>query len=163
MMVPGRRQHATGGSEGPGGARDGRSAPGAPVVNQPPLTPMIDVVFQLLLFFLLGCAFLPEEVQLPANLSGPGKVFLEPVRVVLHPAGQDDLGVIIEIAGLDEPVMGIPALYARLKRRIEVFGDDDAPVVIQPRGAVRWQHVVDAFHQAARAGYRKVSFAPLPG
>ena len=37
----------------------------------------------------------------------------------------------------------------------------DAPVVIKPDGAVRWQHVVNAFNSAVTARYRNVSFAQV--
>ena len=39
---------------------------------QPPLTPMIDVTFQLLLYFLLTTEFREDEGQIPGSICGPG-------------------------------------------------------------------------------------------
>ena len=40
--------------------------------GQPPLTPMIDVTFQLLIFFLLTSTFSDSEGQIPGNLPATG-------------------------------------------------------------------------------------------
>ena len=61
---------------------------------QPPLTPMIDVTFQLLLFFLLTCEFRPTEGVIPGSLpeNGPlvgpkvAPVRLDPITIRLLPA-----------------------------------------------------------------------------
>ncbi len=89
--------------------RPERRPTGPRAVAQPPMTPMIDVVFQLLLFFLLGCHFVVSEGQL---------------RAMLQQGGMEGLGV-----------------------------------RIIPVGSVRWQHVVDAFNQASRAGCTSVALA----
>ncbi len=128
-------------------------------------TPMIDVVFQLLLFFLLSCHFLPEEGQIRANLPRPGldDDGLRPeIDVALYPSGPDGLGVLVEV-----PLLRLTtSSMARLHRELEVsaarFDRAQPRIVVRPRGTVRWQHVVDVFHQAARAGFRKVCFGPAP-
>ncbi len=127
---------------------------------------MIDVVFQLLLFFLLGCRFIQEEGQLQANLppiAGPDEIpalQVDPIRISLRATGRDDRGVLIEITGTDVAYTEIPKLYkylVHLKRR-QAEGDD-VPVFINPLGRVRWTFVVDAFNQAIRAEYKTIGFA----
>jgi len=139
---------------------------------QPPLTPMIDVVFQLLLFFLLGCRFIQEEGQIRANLpkiSGPAvaSMRLEPIKIQLTATGLNDDGVMIEITGAANQTLGeVPKVWDFLmnfKRRAQPGVEEvEVPVIITPRGRVRWTFVVDAFNQAIRAKYKNVGFAP-PG
>ena len=60
---------------------------------QPPLTPMIDVTFQLLIFFLLACQFKVAEGVILAKLptiAGPEQVApldVERIEILLTPAG----------------------------------------------------------------------------
>jgi len=44
------------------------------VKMQPPMTPMIDVTFQLLLFFLLTCEFRETEGNIPGTLPSKGNI-----------------------------------------------------------------------------------------
>jgi len=142
-----------------------------PAVMQPPLTPMIDVVFQLLLFFLLACQFRETEGQIRANLpdiSGlPPRVQLplEPLRVTLLPRGPRNESVVYKVEGRNQEFAGAGELYAflvQVKQRLTQDGlpGEARPVLIQPRGTVRWGYVVDAFNQAVRAAYKKVGLSP---
>jgi biopolymer transport protein ExbD len=126
--------------------------------TQPPLTPMIDVVFQLLLFFLLGCRFVPEEAQLKANLPKTGEDRTVRIRVYLSPTGPAGSGVLVEVAELKLATTSMAALHEALRGFMQVPEARAASFVIQPVGSVRWQHVVNAFHQASRAGCRTVVF-----
>ena len=145
--------------------RQKRSKQRAPASMQPPLTPMIDVVFQLLLFFLLGCRFIQEEGQLQANLPPIAEtekitIPVDPIRISLRAAGENGDGVMIEISGVDNILTEVPKLYDYLvlfKQR-QPSPDDDVPVSIKPVGPVRWEHVVDAFNQAIRAKYKTIGF-----
>ncbi len=146
--------------------RQKRQKQRAPASMQPPLTPMIDVVFQLLLFFLLACRFVQFEGQLRANLpnvSGPQIVQplkLEPIKVLLSPEGQRDENVVIQIDVQQGLVLrDVSKLYGELDHLREKF-TEKAPVIIAPRGRVRWKYVVDAFNQAIRAKFKNIGFAP---
>ncbi len=128
-------------------------------------TPMIDVVFQLLLFFLLSCHFLPEEGQMRVNLPRPGlDGGLRPkIEVVLYPSGPGGSGVLVEVPLLRLTTPSMARLHQELKASAAGFERARLRIVVRPRGTVRWQHVVDVFHQAARAGFRQVCFGPDPG
>ncbi len=137
---------------------------------QPPLTPMIDIVFQLLLFFLLACQFRADEGQIAANLpdiSGPPPktISVDPIDITLRAAGSDDLGVLITVQHTDAPLTTAEELYNYLmqmkpRHGEKADGPSEVPVTIKPLGNVRWNHVVNAFNQAIRADYKKVGFKP---
>lgn len=131
---------------------------------QPPMTPMIDIVFQLLLFFLLACQFRMDEGQIAANLpdlSGepPKTLKIEPIDITLRAVGDD--GVLIKVKDVGE-MDSAEELYRYLMGVKPSGGKeaDDVPVTIHPFGNVRWTHVVNAFNQAVRADYKKVAFKP---
>lgn len=142
-----------------------KKKPMAPGNMSPPMTPMIDVVFQLLLFFLLGCTFKQNEGQVEANLpavGGPAQaaaIDLEPVKVRLTAIGQDNEGVQIEIGDPSPNVRNMLELYEHLMQRKVRYGDE-VPVLISPMPNVRWEHVVNAFNQAVRCSFKNIGFAP---
>ena len=142
--------------------------PRRPCKIAPPLMPLIDVMFTLLMFFLIAAKANVPEGLLPANLpelGGPGKadaLALDPVKINLLSAG-DGQGVLIEVdQGGGRQLNSMAELHAFLQMRQQQLGPDGAkaPVLIKPGARVRWEHVVNAFNQAVRARYEKVGFAP---
>lgn len=134
---------------------------------QPPLTPMIDVTFQLLLFFILTMQFRPPEGQIPADLpagaapSAAEMVPLEPVRIILR-AGMDGAAD-IEVARYAGAIGGWAALHEVLRDLRADFGSPDVPVIIEPGPGVSWQHALNALRQAQRAGFEDITFAYKAG
>ena len=132
---------------------------------QPPLTPMIDVTFQLLLFFLLTFTFRQAEGQIPGSLPqtagvAAGQVVdLPTIKIRLIPTGEFKDKCIFEMSGLSARIGTPKELYERLMARRQ-DGTADAPVVIRARGDVRWEHVVEAFNAAVHAEYKNIGFAP---
>ena len=142
--------------------RRGNDRPEKPM--QPPLTPMIDVTFQLLIFFLLACQFRYTEGQIQATLPAVAgeesipPLKLDPIRVTLSPAG-DGSGVLFEVSGAGTTGSAVE-LYGMLVQLRERFGTDELPVLIKPTSRVWWSHVVDAFNQAVRAKFKHIAFTP---
>ena len=132
---------------------------------QPPLTPMIDVTFQLLLFFLLTFTFREAEGQIPGSLpkSGKGGVSeiekLEmPIRIKVSPAGEKHDKVIFEISDFSFQANSGEDLGKVLLSRSKV-GGTDVHVIIECRNDVQWRWVVEAFNQSVRAKYKNIGFA----
>jgi len=145
-------------------ARAKRERPKAKM--QPPMTPMIDVTFQLLLFFLLSFTFREAEGQIPGSLpeEGTGGVTAQqqlqrPIFIYLRPAGRNRESVVYEISDLSVAPQNAADLYAKLAGRASQVGLD-VPVVVKPQGNVRWQFVVEAFNQAVRVKFKNIGFAP---
>ncbi len=129
---------------------------------QPPLTPMIDVTFQLLLFFLLTFTFRAAEGLIPGSLPQAGKggeANPDMIYIRVRPHADDETGVVYEIKGENRQIYQASKLYAILAQRKKLAKSADPPVVIEPRGDVLWEHVVNAFNQTVRADYKKIGFA----
>lgn len=131
--------------------------------GQPPLTPMIDVAFQLLLFFLLTCEFRPSEGHIPGSLPAgsvppSGCEMIEPIPIRIRPT-TSPLAATYEMTGVPVTLQSPAELFARLRARQDVLGARDLPVVVAPARNVPWQLVVEAFSQATRAGVRRIGFA----
>jgi len=137
----------------------------SPAKMQPPLTPMIDVTFQLLLFFLLTMTFREAEglipSTLPGNLAEPQESEAPSIVIKIDPAPapKEPVGAVYEIEGYSFKIHEPGKLYNILWARKKVAGDAQTPVVIEPRGDVLWEHVVNAVNQAVRAKYTKIAFA----
>lgn len=147
----------------------GRLKPAA--IPQLRLTAMMDVVFLLLIFFVLTANFAIDEGVFPADLPGPGIYdppplhLRTPIFIELQSIGVD--GVSYWIRGIN-PVTGsdFDQLYQKLNgwrfdKNTNPTGlyESDSPVVIQSATDVRWEHVVGAFNAATRAHYTNIQFS----
>ena len=133
---------------------------------QPPLTPMIDVTFQLLLFFLLTCEFRESEGNIPGTLPTRGNIVQQvqqtpppdPIQIRLRPSA-DRSSAHYEMTGVSVVINSPAELYGYLKERQDQLGSQDVPVVILPGSDVPWEFVVEAFNQAVRAEFTRIGFA----
>ena len=129
---------------------------------QPPLTPMIDVTFQLLIFFLIAFQIRELEGFIPASLPTPGvqKInpsLAKPIDIAMRAEGTGATGVMYEIGNI---VTAEPKeLFEVLMGRKSAAESDKLPVIIKPAGDVRWQFVVEAFNAAVHAKFKNISFA----
>ena len=134
---------------------------------RPPMTPMIDIIFQLLIFFLLTSSFPLHEGYLTTNLprySGPNDGRLpipDMLKVGLVQRGASGSEVEIFFDGR----LVLPdfrALEAEL-RGLRARGlAPDYPILIAPTAGVRHKWVVRAFDAITAARFRKICFA-VPG
>jgi biopolymer transport protein ExbD len=120
------------------------------------MEPMIDCVFQLILFFLVTTSFMKLEQDLSINLpvqSREMKVKNPPPRPVVvnvkYAAGNQ------VVYHVDNEHMTLGALTVNLSRA-KVRNKDQA-VVIRGDRRVRWEHVAAVMGCCAQAGITKVS------
>lgn len=148
---------------------------GASVVGELNLTSMIDVIFQLLIYFVVTAGFMIDEGVLAAKLpQGPAGAVsaddLPPEKIEVRLTADDTDDSLVQIsrgprdrpiryAGFRELAEDLDRLRYDPRRGEGGLYDADDPVLIQPTGGVRWQHVVNAFNAALAAGYTNVSFA----
>ncbi|TDK45064.1 ExbD/TolR family protein [Antarcticimicrobium luteum] len=108
--------------------------------RRPSLTPMIDVVFLLLVFFMLASRFGVDQVM-PLSLAGGGAVYSGPPRLV-------------EIGAQDLRLNGRPlapeALAAALAPLMGAPGDT---IVLRGTGEAALQDIVSVADRLRAAGY----------
>jgi biopolymer transport protein ExbD len=137
------------------------------------ITPMIDVVFQLLIYFLVATNFaLGEQVfrlDLPdrdgrSMESDPFELEEEPLRIRVRSVGEEGAAIALLVEGPFPQPADIDELESFLRSSLEDPGAalfrQDHPVMIVPTPTTRWEHVVDTFNAAVRSGFRSVVFAP---
>ena len=126
------------------------------------MTPMIDVVFLLLVFFVWTASFqvveylLPSELSsLPGNLAAvedpPPEADFENVVVRIHWIG-DQPGWTIN----DQQADSLDQLHQRLQAIARV--KQDAPVILHPDEDVPLGDVIDVFDISRLVGFEKIQF-----
>ena len=131
----------------------------------PNVTPLIDVMFLLLLFFLLTTTFRTDEGVIPGTLPkipGPGPAQLDPelgLNIYVRPMGEASASATYEVGSSGEVMTDPQQLYARLASPLPSPDStrSQVPVTIRARSDVRWQFVLEAFNQASRAKFQKIS------
>ncbi len=127
------------------------------------MTPMIDMVFLLLVFFMVSAKPVQPERNIPMGL--PGQVaqaeavdIPDEARVFIEPSGQ----VVLNEQNLDTPgSTDLPELRAVLTRfRLSAENArSEALVTLAPHDAVPHQRLVDVLNACAEAGIKGVSLA----
>ena len=135
------------------------------------LTSCIDVVFLLLIFFIVTTQFTDREGTMLAQLSGGDPPDPRPqMPLKVHVTSMGETGYRLDIQG--HPVR--PTSFGDLIAMMKQLQDDpaigrtglyqaDNLVLIAPEEKVRWQHVVNAYNASRRAGFTQIAFdSPLP-
>lgn len=132
-----------------------------------PMGPMIDMVFLLLVFFMVTAKPIKQESDLGFGL--PGAVAQEdPVdipdeqRIIIR----GDLQVVLNDLELDDPRSAeLPDLSATLERfrKASELNGSKAMLTIAPAKDVPHQRVVDVLNACGRARLTNVTFSSFPG
>jgi len=134
------------------------------------MTPMIDIVFNLVIFFILMPSFEAKEGYLPTNLPSDtgvqkrdrknlNKLRIDLFHVEPYDSNKDRARIVLN----GEKIADYAELRRRLKetrRSLQGQGKDIAkvPVVISPDQVVWQKHVVAAFDSAIDAGFKSIQF-----
>jgi len=132
------------------------------------MTPMIDVVFLLLIFFLVAARWRPREDFLPLKLPASTAKFgalgkPEPLTIRIS-ASQD--GCEVQVGAL-EPVQierraagdGLQLLAGRIKECLasqKRFTSDPVEIVCGP--AVKWEHLARIYNLLYGSGFSDITF-----
>lgn len=118
------------------------------------LTPMIDVVFLLLLFFMVSTSFIRES-SLKVNLpEATGEAMVEqeqPVDIVIQADGQFLVN--------EEVVPIVTAEILRKVLKVAVGDRDDPHIIISADADAQYQHIVTAMDTAQQMGYTRLTLA----
>ena len=126
------------------------------------MTPLIDVVFLLLIFFVCTASFqIPEEV-LPTPLAPPGAAAVAPpdpelmeLEEVVVELGYD--GMQPQWTINNRAYRGLPEVETTLADLAEI--QNDLPVILDVQSVVPLRHVVNLYDVCRAAGFAKVQFA----
>lgn len=125
------------------------------------MTPMIDVVFLLLVFFVCTANFAEPEKNLPINVSADGNV-----RTNMTPLPLEHWNIVrLQISYQDTPhwivetndcqtIQEVRNVLLRLKNV-----QPDIPVIIEPDGNVPMEHVIDIYDICRNLGLTNIRFA----
>jgi len=131
------------------------------------MTPMIDVIFQLLIFFLCTAGFAVPEAVLPTELPRDSAVSTLPAT----PKEQTEV-VKVQLTGKDElviqmnhqPVATVLDLVERLRQIARI--SREVPLILDVSSEVPVGQVIEVYDKALSSGLRNVHFAartPLAG
>jgi biopolymer transport protein ExbD len=122
------------------------------------IAPMLDILFVLLLFFMVSAGAQKHEASLTTQLPGNGAPGSDvPVQVGIDADGQ----VNIYGAPIDTPVdPQLPALVDRLKGIVKDHATQ--PIVITPTRSTKHQRVVDVLNACAAAHVKNLAFGTPP-
>lgn len=117
------------------------------------LTPMIDVVFLLIIFFMVGTQFSETERQIGIKLPGAGQLdamIAPPDRREVNVTADGQIvfdGQTVELEGLTEQLRSMRVRYPDLR------------VVVRADGTAQHQHVAAVYGAVNRAGVSELAIA----
>lgn len=133
------------------------------------LTPMIDMVFLLLFFFLVVSRFGAREGLLPTQIPArsaavAAEVPRTPLRVRLTAEAGNPLACRATIDRFNEAPIPMSELAGALRRirDLDVGFDSDVPVHLVAGDDIAWDHVVNAYNAAYAAEFKRIYFAGSP-
>lgn len=118
------------------------------------MTPLIDVVFLLLIFFMVSTTFQKEselQVQLPQASTEPMAVVPKSVEIVINDNGQYFVD--------GKELINRKAVTLRQALQRVTSGRKDTPIVLRADARTPHQAVVTAMDVAARLGLKHLSIA----
>ena len=132
------------------------------------LTSMIDVVFLLLIFFMVATEFRRAEASFPMDLPEQGRNVVEvldeePLVIQVDSAGGSASDIRLHLEGAWDPIGTLEELKKFLREnRADGFGSSglftpDHPILIRPRSDTRWDHAMSAYNAAVLSRYTNIT------
>ena len=132
------------------------------------LTSMIDVVFLLLIYFMVATEFKTAEESFPMDVPvrNHGQTITldnEPLIILVESAGSDEGDVLVRLEGPWESVESLHALSTFLRtNKASGFGStglfaENHPILIKPTNDTRWEHAIAAYNVVAEADYTNIT------
>ncbi|HEY2784497.1 MAG TPA: biopolymer transporter ExbD [Fimbriiglobus sp.] len=146
---------------------------GRPIEPDLPITPMLDMSFQLLFYFIVTFRVTPTEAQIPLSLpneqGGPSAAIPsilddEPEEVIVQVTATDagGIGAITLRTGravADAEKLGADAhvLFTRLQSLAKSAGQKGSKLRLEMGDTLNYQYVIVLIDDARRAGFERVS------
>ncbi len=132
------------------------------------LTSMIDVVFLLLIYFMVATEFKTAEESFPMDLpmrEGGQTITLDskPLVIVVESVGETSYDIRIRLEGPWDPIGSVDGLTKFLQaNKAGQFASSGLftqthPILIKPSSETRWDHTIAAYNAVARADYVNIT------
>jgi len=123
------------------------------------IAPMLDVMFVLLLFFMVSMANQKIEMELGINMpSGAAHQADKPATPAYLKINAQGTVLFNDSVIADSTDNRLDMLRLQLAENVKNFGAEKTPVIIIPSDRVQHQRVVDVMNAAAAAGVTNLSF-----
>ncbi len=117
------------------------------------LAPMIDIVFLLLIFFIVTWQFTRSETELDVSVPTA-----EEGSELTRPRGEIIINILADgTIRVDSATLDLPQLQERLASIAKQF--ENQPVRIRGDGKIYYQRIVDVINTCQKAGIWNISFA----
>ncbi len=133
------------------------------------MTPLIDVVFLLLVFFVWTAGFQLAEQVLPSHVAAEAPAVSasgDTTDTDPPPPEADFERIVVRVRSTtegprweinDEPLATVADVRTRLQRVAEITAD--VPVILHPDGDIPLHHVIVVYDAARQLGFTRVSMA----
>jgi|TARA_B100000959_G_scaffold281298_1_gene345035 biopolymer transport protein ExbD len=132
------------------------------------LTSMIDVVFLLLIYFMVATEFKTAEESFPMDVpirNHGQSVTLdnEPLVILVESSGSGKEEIRLRLKGPWDPISSLSALSTFLRsNKAGGFGSnglftENHPILIKPTRDTRWEHAIAAYNIVVDANYTNIS------
>ncbi len=115
------------------------------------LTPMIDIVFNLLIFFMVGATIIESpqiEISLPKSSSAVGKDLNQNIIITIAREGQIYVNGEV-VNDIDAHLSNLSNIEGELEKPVEIRSDED----------VRTQILISVIDSVKNAGFTRLSIA----
>ena len=122
------------------------------------IAPMLDILFVLLLFFMVAAGSVKHEASIATQLPGgqPGKDV--PVQITIDADGQVNVNnAPVDTTEGDD----LPETINRLKGMIA--SNANQPIIVTPTPSTREQRVIDVLNACTAAGVKNLAFGTSGG
>jgi len=132
------------------------------------LTSMIDVVFLLLIYFMVATEFKTAEESFPMDMPmrQHGQTITlddEPLVILVESAGTKLEDIRVRLEGPWDPIASLAELSSFLRsNKATGFGRnglfaESHPILLKPTGSTRWEHAIAAYNVVVNAKYTNIS------
>lgn len=132
----------------------------------PNMTPMVDVVMVILIFFMASAAFLGPEwflkSSLPVRAAGPANAEKPPTRLTFALSHRDGTQVVYKIDDDTGVPMSMDQAHEAMRAKLSGADPDAFIVLVAPAPEVPYDDVVKIHEWAAALGVTKVGILDEP-
>lgn len=125
----------------------------------PDMTPMVDVVMVILIFFMASSALVGHELLMRARIAPPPETaapapLIAPAALVIRLTASGDAPLATGLGLADRPIRDV---LERIRARAADLRDAGIPIIVEPEPGVPYQVVVDVLAALDRAGVSDVA------